>query len=55
MFGYVTANKPEMKIREYEYYRGVYCGLCRALGKCGGIFQKSKQAENRRGTGERAL
>ena len=36
MFGYVTANKPEMKIREYEYYRGVYCGLCRALGKCGG-------------------
>ena len=36
MFGYVRADKPEMRIREYEYYRGIYCGLCRALGKCGG-------------------
>ncbi len=36
MFGYVRADKPEMRIREYEYYRGVYCGLCRSLGKCGG-------------------
>ena len=36
MFGYVGVDKPELKLREYEYYRGVYCGLCRALGKCGG-------------------
>lgn len=36
MFGYIKIDKPECKIREYEYYRGVYCGLCRALGKCGG-------------------
>ena len=36
MFGYVRADKPQMRVREYEYYRGVYCGLCRALGKCGG-------------------
>lgn len=36
MFGYVRADKPELKMREYEYYRGVYCGLCRALGRCGG-------------------
>ena len=36
MFGYVRVDKPEMRIREYEYYRGVYCGLCRSLGKCGG-------------------
>lgn len=36
MFGYVRLCKPEAKIREYEYYRGVYCGLCRALGRCGG-------------------
>lgn len=36
MFGYVKADKAEMKVREYEYYCGVYCGLCRALGKCGG-------------------
>ena len=36
MFGYVRLNKPECKIREYEYYRAVYCGLCRMLGKCTG-------------------
>lgn len=36
MFGYVKIYKPECKFREYEYYRGVYCGVCRALGKCGG-------------------
>ena len=36
MFGYIRVNRPECKIREYEYYRGVYCGLCRALGKCTG-------------------
>lgn len=31
MFGYVTANKPELKIREYARYKGFYCGLCRRL------------------------
>lgn len=36
MFGYIKIDKPECKIREYEYYRAVYCGLCRALGRCGG-------------------
>mgnify|MGYP003466878243 CR=1 FL=1 len=36
MFGYIKLNKPESKIREYEYYRAVYCGLCRSLGKCTG-------------------
>lgn len=36
MFGYIRVNRPECRIREYEYYRGVYCGLCHALGKCTG-------------------
>ena len=36
MFGYIRVNKPECRVREYEYYRGVYCGLCHALGKCTG-------------------
>ena len=36
MFGYVRIYKPECRFREYEYYRGVYCGVCRALRKCGG-------------------
>lgn len=31
MFGYVTINKPELKIREYERYRSFYCGLCHRL------------------------
>ncbi len=33
MFGYVKINKPELKVKEYEAYRGIYCSLCKALGK----------------------
>lgn len=33
MFGYVKVFKPELKVREYEEYKGVYCTLCRTLGK----------------------
>ena len=33
MFGYVTINKGEMKIKDYEMYKAVYCGLCKQLGK----------------------
>ena len=36
MFGYVKVHRPELKVREYETYRGAYCGLCRAMGKCTG-------------------
>ncbi len=31
MFGYVMANKPELKVREFERYKGFYCGLCQRL------------------------
>lgn len=31
MFGYVTINQPELKMREYETYRAYYCGLCQSL------------------------
>lgn len=31
MFGYVVINKPELKFREFDEYRGFYCGLCRSL------------------------
>ncbi|MCR4587214.1 MAG: DUF5685 family protein [Lachnospiraceae bacterium] len=31
MFGYVTIEQPELKIREYETYRSYYCGLCHTL------------------------
>lgn len=33
MLGYVKAYKPELRMREYELYQGVYCSLCRSLGK----------------------
>lgn len=31
MFGYVTINKPELKIKEYNRYHAYYCGLCHTL------------------------
>lgn len=37
MFGYVKAYKPELKIKHFEEYRGVYCSLCRTLRKRYGI------------------
>jgi hypothetical protein len=33
MLGYVTIEKQEMKIREYEIYRGYYCGVCKSIGR----------------------
>ena len=33
MFGYIRPLVSELKVGEYEYYKSVYCGLCRALGK----------------------
>lgn len=31
MFGYVKINKMDLTFREYEHYRGYYCGLCKSL------------------------
>ncbi len=36
MFGYVRAARGDLRVREYEYYRASYCGLCRSMGKCTG-------------------
>lgn len=33
MFGYVTIHKEELKLKEYETYKGFYCGACQALRK----------------------
>ncbi len=40
MFGYVTANKPELKMREFGRYKAFYCGLCRRLGKNNGTVSR---------------
>ena len=31
MFGYVTVNRPELKVKDLELYRSYYCGLCAEL------------------------
>ena len=36
MFGYVRPQVPALRVREYEWYRAVYCGLCRAMGSVSG-------------------
>lgn len=38
MFGYVVINEPELKIKDYREYRGVYCGLCQTLKRKYGPF-----------------
>ena len=38
MFGYVTINKQELKIKEYDKYQSYYCGLCRSLKKSYGFM-----------------
>lgn len=37
MFGYVTVNKEELKIKDWNRYHAYYCGLCHALGKVAGL------------------
>lgn len=40
MFGYIRPHAPELKVREDTYYRGIYCGLCRAMGRCTGCLSQ---------------
>lgn len=42
MYGYIRIYQPELKFREYDAYRGMYCGLCRNLQtKYGGFARFS--------------
>lgn len=41
MFGYLKEYAPELKVREHVLYRAVYCGVCRALGRCGGFCSRA--------------
>ena len=40
MFGYIRIGKPELKVKEYDMYKAVYCSLCRELGKEYGFFTR---------------
>ena len=33
MFGYIKTCTPQLRLCEWEAYRGIYCGLCRTLGR----------------------
>lgn len=37
MYGYIRPLKAELKVREYEAYHAMYCGLCRTLGRRYGL------------------
>ncbi len=36
MFGYITPDKPELKMWEFDVFRGYYCGVCKSIGKQAG-------------------
>ena len=40
MFGYIKAYKSELRMKDYEVYRAVYCTLCRELGRSFGPFAR---------------
>lgn len=40
MFGYIMPDKPELKIKEFELFRGYYCGLCKSMGRSFGIISR---------------
>lgn len=33
MFGYVTPCKAELKVKELDFYKALYCGLCDTIGR----------------------
>lgn len=38
MFGYITPDKGEMRVKEYELFRAYYCGVCKSMGRRFGPF-----------------
>lgn len=40
MFGYVRAFKPYMRVCEFDTYQGVYCGLCKMMGREFGLVSR---------------
>lgn len=41
MFGYIKTNTPELLVKENEFYRALYCGLCRTMGRMNKAFSFS--------------
>ncbi len=40
MFGYVRAYKPDMTFSQYDIYKGIYCSLCKQIGKRYGLISR---------------
>lgn len=40
LFGYIRPLKAELLVREYEQYRGIYCTLCRSMGRAYGRISR---------------
>lgn len=40
MFGYVRPARPELKVRDWESYNAVYCGLCHTIGRRYGLLPR---------------
>ncbi len=40
MFGYVRVFKPTLTMGEYDQYKGIYCTLCKRLGKRYGVLSR---------------
>ncbi len=38
MFGYVKPYHPELLVKDYEFYKASYCGVCRAMKRHTGVF-----------------
>ncbi len=41
MFGFVKPFIPNLRVKEYEYYRSVYCGLCRSMKRHTGEISRA--------------
>ncbi len=41
MFGTVKPYVPDLRVREHEYYRALYCGLCREMRRATGFFSSA--------------
>lgn len=40
LFGYVRAYKPNMTFAQFDIYKGIYCSLCKEIGKRYGVLAR---------------
>ena len=40
MFGYVKPFVPELRVKDYDFYKSVYCGLCHSMKKHTGVLSR---------------